>query len=145
MRPTCLECTGKHLAQACELLKEMKTGYPAFKWYVVGQLAEAEEEPVREYPDLANEIREYRVAWTMDDSLVIPFEELFARIDELIESAELSAVDDAGETKRIEIGATGTEPSPIGEFGQTEEIPDPCDRSAEGGLIVPGAAPEDVT
>lgn len=138
MRPTCLECAGKHLAQACELLKETKTGYPAFKWYVIGQLAEAEEESVREYPDFANEIREHRVAWTTDDSLVIPFEELFAKIDELLESDESSAKDDAGETKRIDLGERGTEPSPIGEFGRTDEEPQP-------GLEVPGAAPEDVT
>jgi hypothetical protein len=121
VRPTCLECAGKHLAQACELLKEKNTGYPMFRWYVIGQLAEAEEETVRRYPDLANEIREYRVSWFADNSLVIPFEELLAQIDDLLESAEPSAMDDASETKRIDLGEPGTGPDPTGEFGQTED------------------------
>ena len=123
MRPTCLECTGKHLAQASELIKESKTGYPSFHWYVIGQLAEAEEECVREHVDLANEIREHRVAWTDDHDIVIPFEELLAKIDELIESDEQSAVDAGEETTVMPrhgvVGADGTEPSPVGEFGPT--------------------------
>lgn len=84
MRPTCLECAGKHLAQACELTKEMKTGYPSFHWFVIGHLAEAEEETVRDYPELANEIREHRVAWTEDNDVVIPYEELLGKIDDLL-------------------------------------------------------------
>ena len=128
MRPTCLECAGKHLAQACELIKEMNTGYPAFKWYVIGHLAEAEEETVRDYPSLANEIREYRVEWSDLQTLIIPFEELFARIDELlIEESEKQFAMDADETQkipRIDGGAEGTEPSPIGETGQTDEEPE---------------------
>ena len=122
MRPTCLSCTGKHLAQACVLIKEMKTGYPSFKWFVIGHLAEAEEESVREYPDFANEVREYRTAWEDDQSVVIPFEELFSKIDELLEYDEQVA-DDGSETKRIELGAAGTEPSPVGEFGRTDDTP----------------------
>lgn len=131
MRPTCLECAGKHLAQACELIKEMSTGYPAFKWYVIGHLAEAEEETVRDYPDLANEIREYRVEWSDLQTLIIPFEELFARIDELL-IKESEDDGDANETQKIpqmdefpiaEKGALGTEPSPVGEFGRTDDTP----------------------
>ena len=119
MRPTCLECAGKHLAQACELTKEYKTGYPSFHWFVIGHLAEAEEETVRDYPDLANEIREYRVAWTDDHDLVVPYEELLGRIDELLEATE----DDPNETQTIDPeklphkGETGPGPDPVGEDG----------------------------
>jgi hypothetical protein len=104
------------------LLKETKTGYPMFRWFVIGHLAEAEEETVRDHPDLANEIREYRTAWDGDESTIIPFEELLAKIEELMD------VDDPDETRKIprmdefpiaEKGALGTEPSPVGEFGQT--------------------------
>ena len=155
MRPTCLECAGKHLAQACVLLKETKTGYPAFKWFVIGHLAEAEEETVATYPDLANEIREHRVAWTDNDETVIPFEELFARIDDLIDSdkepdvelpeglsamtMEMTSVESVKEDAR-EFSTARTMPmqaaTPDGEAGQGE---------AKGDLEVPGAAPEDVT
>ena len=100
MRPSCLDCAGKHLAQACVLLKETKTGYPAFRWFVIGHLAEAEEETVREHPDFANEIREQRAAWSEDESVIIPFEELLARVDELLESAESSAA--GSETEQTE-------------------------------------------
>jgi len=130
MRPTCLECAGKHLAQACVLIKETKTGYPAFRWYVIGHLAEAEEETVRDYPTLANEIREYRTEWADLETLIIPFEELFAQIDELLlkESDEQSAM--AGdETQKIVRGAAGTdehgECAPMGEFGPTSEDDEP--------------------
>ena len=100
MRPTCLDCAGKHLAQACILLKETKTGYPAFRWFVIGHLAEAEAETVRDYPELANEIREQRVAWDADESVIIPFEELLAKIDELLEDGEpSSSLDDAEEAQ----------------------------------------------
>jgi len=102
MRPSCLECTGKHLAQACELIKETKTGYPSFHWYVIGHLAEAEEETVRDYPDLANEIREYRVAWTEDHKVVIPFEELFERIDAMMESTPYRDADEADDYRKAD-------------------------------------------
>ena len=89
MRPTCIDCAGKHLAQCEELLKELNTGYPAFHWRVIGQLAEAEEETVRDYPELANEIREHRVAWWADHSIIIPFEELFATCEQIDDFASL--------------------------------------------------------
>jgi len=101
MRPTCLDCAGKHLAQACVLLKETKTGYPAFRWFVIGHLAEAEDETVREYVDFANEIREHRVAWSEDESVVIPFEELLAKIDELIEESFSSSDEVSDETQKV--------------------------------------------
>lgn len=85
MRPTCLECAGKHLAQACILTKEYKTGYPSFRWFVIGHLAEAEEETVRDYPEFANEIREHRVAWAEDQDVVIPYEVLLGNVDVLLE------------------------------------------------------------
>lgn len=128
MRPTCLDCAGKHLAQACVLLKETKTGYPTFRWFVIGHLAEAEEETVRDYPELANEIREYRTEWDADETTIIPFEDLLSKVEELLmEEAERSAVDPGDETAVIPriaelagaTGAAGTGPDPVGEFGPT--------------------------
>lgn len=91
------EC-GRHVAQAEALNKEVKTGYPSFHWRVIGQLAEAEEETVRLYPDLANEIREYRVAWTDDHDIIIPYEELFEKIDTLLAEEEEAAEGEGDET-----------------------------------------------
>ena len=102
MRPTCLSCAGKHIAQACVLMKETKTGYPMFRWFVIGHLAEAEEETVMAHPEFAGEIREYRVAYAADQDIIIPFEVLLSRIDELLADDESSAEDDPGETKSIE-------------------------------------------
>jgi len=61
MRDSCLTCTRKHLAQALILESEMKRGYPNYLWLVVGHLAEAEEETLRDYPEFCSEIREHRL------------------------------------------------------------------------------------
>ena len=110
MRPTCLDCAGKHLAQACILLKEMKTGYPAFRWFVIGHLAEAEAETVRRHPEFANEIREQRVAWDTDESVIIPFEELLAKIDDMLADEELATESSEATDKSDTAGVRGTGP-----------------------------------
>lgn len=60
MRPVCLNCARKHLAQADILMMEAAMGYPLHAWYAMGHMAEASDELVAEYPDVANEIREVR-------------------------------------------------------------------------------------
>lgn len=60
MRPTCLNCARKHLAQADILMMEAAMGYPIHAWYAMGHMAEAADEIVADYPDEANEIRELR-------------------------------------------------------------------------------------
>ena len=60
LRPSCLKCVGKHTSQAIVLLQEAKLGYPNNAWIAIGHLAEAEAESMKEYPALAEKIREYR-------------------------------------------------------------------------------------
>ena len=60
MRPTCLNCARKHLAQADILMMEAAMGYPIHAWYAMGHMAEASDEIVADYPEMANEIREMR-------------------------------------------------------------------------------------
>lgn len=60
MRPTCLDCVRKHLGQAAVLCDEM-AWYPDYKWFVVGHLAEAEAESIKERVELAYKIREARL------------------------------------------------------------------------------------
>jgi len=88
MRPTCLDCVRKHLAQASILHTEMVTGYPHFKWYVIGQLAEAEAECVTDYPEFANTIREYRKEFEADESCKLPYEQLIIDATELDDAVE---------------------------------------------------------
>ena len=60
MRTACLNCARKHLAQASILMMEAKQGYPLHEWFAMGHLAEAGDELVQEWSDVANEIREHR-------------------------------------------------------------------------------------
>ena len=62
MRPSCLDCVIKHLAQAIVLMKESRLGYTIHKWLAIGHLAEAEEESISKYPELAAKIKEARNA-----------------------------------------------------------------------------------
>lgn len=61
LRPSCLMCVRKHIGQAIALLEEVYKGYPDHKWLALGHLAEAEDESLREYPELATKIREARL------------------------------------------------------------------------------------
>ena len=91
MRPTCLACARKHLAQAVILGIEAATGYPTFKWLVIGHMAEAEAELVTEYPDLANEIREYRKEYESDMTCGLPLMSLIeqaTKLDDALKDAE---------------------------------------------------------
>jgi len=61
LRPSCLECVKKHIAQAIILLKESISGYPEHLWLAIGHLAEAEEESIKNYPQFADKIRKDRL------------------------------------------------------------------------------------
>ena len=80
MRETCRDCARKHIAQALLLAIEERTGYPQFKWLVIGHLAEAEAELVCDHEDLANEIREYRKEYEIDTHVNMPLMEMIQRI-----------------------------------------------------------------
>lgn len=87
MRTTCLDCARKHLAQAVVLGIEVMTGYPTFKWLVIGHMAEAEAELVEEYSDLANEIREYRKEYEIAPCS-LPLMDMIERMTKLADAVE---------------------------------------------------------
>lgn len=60
MRPSCLLCARKHLAQASILISEAAQGYPEHKWLALGHLAEAGDELIRDFPILAQRMRDER-------------------------------------------------------------------------------------
>jgi hypothetical protein len=60
LRPSCLKCVRKHISQAIVLLSEKKKGYPEHFWIAMGHLGEAEDESIKAYPELANQIRDAR-------------------------------------------------------------------------------------
>lgn len=71
IRPSCLNCCRKHLSQAIILLSESKMGYPQHRWLAVGHLAEASEETLADYPEMAQAIREERLKM-MDSARYTP-------------------------------------------------------------------------
>jgi hypothetical protein len=78
MRPTCLDCTRKHLSQAYVLLEEYASDpefFEVFFWYAMGHLAEAETE-CRSYSNFSRIIRAHRRMMEEDDEYWIDFEPL---------------------------------------------------------------------
>lgn len=63
MRPSCLNCCRKHLAQAEVLMLEARKGYPVHGWLAVGHMAEAEDETLQLYPEITEEIRKHRLEY----------------------------------------------------------------------------------
>ena len=63
MRLSCLDCARKHLAQAAVLADEVRLGYPDHMWLVIGHMAEAESELVKDYLSWASIVREKRLAY----------------------------------------------------------------------------------
>lgn len=59
----CLSCCLKHIASALVLAGEIKTGYdtPAYHLYLLGNLAEAQEQVALRLPSLANQLRAIRL------------------------------------------------------------------------------------
>jgi len=60
MREGCIECVMKHISQAIILYHEMFKGYPEHLVYVVGHLAEAEDEVLEISEALCCRIRRQR-------------------------------------------------------------------------------------
>lgn len=60
-RSSCPNCSMKHISNAIVLLNESKMGYPAHRWLAIGHLDQAAEEILRDYPIIANTIRNIRL------------------------------------------------------------------------------------
>jgi hypothetical protein len=83
MRPSCLDCVRKHLAQALVLMSEVKKGYPEHFWLVIGHMAEAEDEMLEYSVDFANRIREERVRYQLNIDYVVPIMSLIEDVGKL--------------------------------------------------------------
>ena len=99
MRDPCLDCYRKHLGQAAALANEALQGYPWYQWLAVGHLAEAADEVVLAYPELADRTRRARLEYMEDLTFQIPFQELVeaATSLEVMEDVEVLSVDLDGE------------------------------------------------
>jgi hypothetical protein len=67
----CLDCVRKHLAQAKAKMLEYQKASDEFPFHfddALGHLAEAEDESVGKYPELAKAIREERVKTLQEDN-----------------------------------------------------------------------------
>lgn len=83
IRPSCMDCCRKHVAQAMVLFQEAEQPeYRQHHWLAIGHLAEAESECVGSYPDFADVIRDYRLAMMADRNYKPNLMELFDRIDD---------------------------------------------------------------
>jgi len=84
MRKYCLDCVIKHLAQAFVLQMEVAMGYSDHLLLVFGHLAEASEECFGVSPELAEEIRQNRLAVMENPSYEIPYFDLYKKVKKLI-------------------------------------------------------------
>jgi hypothetical protein len=81
MRESCKTCACKHISQARALLLEMNKGYPEHYWFAMGHLAEAEDELMKEHPELGTKVREERLKLEQDKKYWINFADLINAID----------------------------------------------------------------
>lgn len=74
MRPSCLDCARKHVAQAEVLLHEFRAAqkYRIHIWYAVGHLAEAEAELMERWPEHAYIIRQHRILLIAERTYKVP-------------------------------------------------------------------------
>lgn len=72
MRPSCLNCARKHVAQAEVLLTEYHQGYALHLWLAVGHLAEAEAELIERWPEHADYIRQHRILLIAEPTYKVP-------------------------------------------------------------------------
>lgn len=75
------------------LLHESKKGYPAHFWLAQGHLAEAEDELLRDYPELAEIVRNERKLLEEDPAYEIPIMDLIDRVTAAAEEEEISDVE----------------------------------------------------
>jgi hypothetical protein len=139
MRPVCLNCARKHLAQASILMSEAAQGYPLHAWLAMGHMAEAADELVAEYPEMANVIREHRKIYeeavneaedpTNAEQPELPMIDCNKMIAEI---SELARDVDVKNHKQLQ------------PYANTSDVP-PMPGEPEGGLVSPGSPPEDIT
>jgi len=60
---SCLECVRKHLGEAMYHLEESFMGYPHHAMWAVGAFGHAASEALKAFPELANDIRNARLAY----------------------------------------------------------------------------------
>ena len=80
-RESCVNCSLKHLASSITLLQESKQGLPAHRWLAIGELNEASNEMLRDYPEIAEEIKNVRVELTSDSTKIPLVMNLLEKID----------------------------------------------------------------
>ena len=85
MRESCILCGLKHVSKAIILLSEAQLGYPMHLYLALGNLSEAEDELVDEYPDLATEIRNLRLDIMEDVSEGTKLIDIMYKLMELLE------------------------------------------------------------
>ncbi len=86
-----MNCARKHLAQASILMMEAKQGYPLHEWFAMGHMAEAGDELLLDFPELATEIRTHRKLYEDNRDYPVPIEELIEAITELDEGSSWSS------------------------------------------------------
>jgi hypothetical protein len=82
-RPSCTDCARKHLAQAIVLLGEAHLGYPEHRWLAIGHLAEASEETIADYKEVAEDIRTERLKLMANSNYKPLLMELIERITDI--------------------------------------------------------------
>lgn len=84
----CLSCCLKHLASALVISGEIKTGYdlPEYHLYLLGNLAEAQEQVAITRPKLANQIRNLRLDIFGDGGVAYITESLQLRIMTIVKN-----------------------------------------------------------
>lgn len=82
-RKLCLKCTLKHLGQAMVLFTETVKGYPMHKYLGLGHLAEAEDECISKYPNIANMIRKTRLSIDAEEEPTYDIMELIQMVHDM--------------------------------------------------------------
>jgi hypothetical protein len=84
-RPSCKNCACKHLSQARAIISEKQKApeYRHYYWFAMGHIAEAEDELVRSYPQMAAVIRAERLKLEHDPNYLISFESLVDAVTSL--------------------------------------------------------------
>ena len=90
MRPSCLLCVRKHLGKAEALMNEVRQGYPHHAGLAIGNLSEAADEALADYPDVAAEIRKHWKAYELDElGYEFPTIELLRQVEDLLQEVRL--------------------------------------------------------
>ena len=118
MRPSCLNCCRKHLAQSEVLMIEARMGYPAHAWLAVGHQAEAEAETIKDYPEIATEIRKHRVEYM--NSLNLDPQESYSQLYNFPSLDLIEIVTD----KQIEVAKVASSQLPVTKDSAVTQIVD---------------------